>query len=295
METRTARMGWPALAGLAGLLAASAWAQTSEVMRAVISNDPGRVRTLISSRADLNVTDDLGRTPMIYAAEQGYEPIVRALAEAGASLNVQDGRGRTALLAAAEQGHLPVVLTLIRERADTGLTADGKTALHHAVEKENPQIADALLAAGGADPNIKDRRSRTPLMHAAWLGNPWLTDLLTRMDADTALTDRRKRTALHYAARNGDPLVATFLIRAGANLNAKGGNNEETPLMFAARLGHLAFVNAMIDAGADLGLEDKNGNSADILAAHNGHTAIATALAIAMEEADADPDNLGGK
>jgi ankyrin repeat protein len=44
-------------------------------------------RALIEADAELNMTDDVGRTPLFMAAQEGHEALVRALMEAGADFN----------------------------------------------------------------------------------------------------------------------------------------------------------------------------------------------------------------
>jgi len=58
------------------------------------------------------------RTPLHYAAEQGYQQVVSSLLSAGAPVNVYDGDRNTPLCLAAAGGHDACVELLLRHRAD---------------------------------------------------------------------------------------------------------------------------------------------------------------------------------
>jgi ankyrin repeat protein len=51
----------------------------------------------------------MGRTPLLRAAEQGHEAIVKLLLEAEAIVDFKDKWGRTPLSRAIEKGHITVV------------------------------------------------------------------------------------------------------------------------------------------------------------------------------------------
>jgi ankyrin repeat protein len=59
-------------------------------------------KTLIMAGADVNATDELGRSPLICAVRRGNEAIVTALLEAGANSSHKSKDGRNALAIARE-------------------------------------------------------------------------------------------------------------------------------------------------------------------------------------------------
>jgi ankyrin repeat protein len=56
------------------------------------------------------------------------------------------------------------------------------------------------------------------------------------------------------AAREGDTAQISGLIKAGADVNQRGGVNDWTPLMHAVHKNQIAAVRALIEAGADINL-----------------------------------------
>jgi ankyrin repeat protein len=56
-------------------------------------------------------------TPLLYAAENGHEAVVKLLLEQGAELETKDLDGRTPLSRAVENGHEAVVKLLVEKGA----------------------------------------------------------------------------------------------------------------------------------------------------------------------------------
>ena len=73
---------------------------------------------LITERNDFNATDDLGNTPLHYAAHKGHIDIVDYLVNNGADVNAKDGGGWTPLHWAAYRGHMHTVTYLLKRNAD---------------------------------------------------------------------------------------------------------------------------------------------------------------------------------
>ncbi len=90
-----------------------------------------RERALLELGVGVNKAKSDGRTPLVVAADNSHEVIVRVLIEAGADANKANDIGVTPLLVAAEKGHEGVVLALIEAGAD------GR-ALRHISEHTRP-------------------------------------------------------------------------------------------------------------------------------------------------------------
>ncbi len=77
--------------------------------------------------------------------------------------------------------------------------------------------------------------------------------------------------------KDGDTQGVIKAIRAGAEVNAKNKNGW-TALMWVAMNGHTEIVNVLIKAGAEVNAKNKNGWTALIAAANKGHAGTANAL-----------------
>src|SRR6185436_6621226 len=95
-------------------------------------NDLTRLRTLISNKANIDIKDRRGATPLMYAAAVGSIDAVKALLAAGADVKAKNAFDVTALM--------------------WGVT--------------NPEKVRLLLDAG-ADVNARSKQGRTPLLIAA--------------------------------------------------------------------------------------------------------------------------------
>lgn len=71
------------------------------------------VPLFVGAGIPVDVRDDQGHTPLMFAAYNGLNQVVRALLEAGANPDIRDSRGRTAEDIARAQGHDDVAQTLV--------------------------------------------------------------------------------------------------------------------------------------------------------------------------------------
>lgn len=156
------------------------------------SATPGDVAAALAAGEDPNAQDDIGKTPLHWAAWINENAVViRTLIAAGADPNVKDG--------------------------------GCMTPLHHASEyNDNAAVIQALIAAG-ANPNEQTSLDTTPLHLAAQSNeNAAVTQALIASGANLESRNSVGDTALHMAAGyNENAKVTEALIAAGADPNAK--------------------------------------------------------------------------
>jgi ankyrin repeat protein len=136
---------------------------------AIEDHDAGAVRELLKSGLSTETTIDYGEhkiTPLMKAAWDGDEEIVKLLLDAGAS--VEDGAsGLTPLQFAASAGNVGMIRFLARRGADVnrGVKTGGQTALLYAIYGAHPDAVQALIELK-ADVNAKTKDGDTPLKAA---------------------------------------------------------------------------------------------------------------------------------
>ena len=131
--------------------------------------------------------------------------------------------------------------------------ADGTTALHWAVQKDNLPMATELVGAA-ADVKLANRYGVAPLSLAAEKGNAAMLELLLKAGADPNTTMPEGETALMTAARGGKADAVKTLLVHGANVNARDQFRGETALMWAAGRNNADAIRILVEFGGDIRL-----------------------------------------
>jgi len=136
---------------------------------------------LIDEGADVNKLDFHDYSPLHYAAMWGWVEVMEALIEKGASLEQINVVGDNVLLIACQYNHLNVVEFLCEHHPKTvgvnSRNAEGNTALFIAIENENVDICECLLAYE-ADVNMVNYAKKTPLKLACKAQNTEIAHML---------------------------------------------------------------------------------------------------------------------
>lgn len=190
--------------------------------------------------------DELGRTPLWWAARAGRLAEVEHLLVRGDDPNAADIDGEGPLHAAARAGRVAVLEALLLHGADPGLQARyGATPLHVAIEAADIDTVRLLLSRG-ADANASDVFGSSPLHAAAARGNPTLVALLLDFGADPGAVDDGGASPLQVAARAADTAEARVLIsRAIVARDPTGARTVQA----AARERRGATGNRILQAG----------------------------------------------
>jgi len=154
-----------------------------------------------ASYEDLHKRDNYGNTPLIWAAAQGNQQLVKLFVEQGAAVNMQNFAGETALYLASSFGLEKTCLFLLENGADWRLST---------LEESSPLHA---ASAGGHLSVIKMLVSHGSFLNA---------------------TDEEGDTPLHYAVREGKREAVHLLVQLGAQLLKN--EDQESPLDLAVEL-----------------------------------------------------------
>ena len=199
---------------------------------------------LINNGADINVTNEDGETPLMYASKLHNIKMVELLIQKGANINAFDDYGNTALMYGVN--NLETVKLLVENGADVNSQKGGSTALILACKPRRGRNIDVIkyLVSKNADINAQDHQGDTALNKTFYHLNEGSIDIL-------------------------DFEIANFLIEQGADVNIKN-ENQYTPLIYLGMLegnfnnisfqeNRIKLAKVLLEKGADINAQDYNG------------------------------------
>lgn len=136
--------------------------------------------------------------------------------------NISNADGDSPLHLAIENANLDLVILLLKNSANPNTPDfEGKTPLYRAVEMESPLLASLLLEYK-ADPNIADEEGITPLHVAVDLGSMELTNLLLTHNANPNIFNGfDEGTPLDLAIYTQRADLVLKLYESGAHISPK--------------------------------------------------------------------------
>ncbi|KAF3019733.1 hypothetical protein E8E14_009489 [Neopestalotiopsis sp. 37M] len=212
-------------------------------MLSVASNDAmmeeGVMSLLLEQHnAGSSLSRQEGWKPLLFAAEHGYDSLVKQMLEKGAGIDIyypeeynKKKKHMTPLLLAAMNGHETVVEILLKRGANMSRSYYG--------------------------------RSGTPLAWAARNGHSSVVQLLVKKGSDIEDDALEKRTPLSWAASRGHEDIVRLLLKHGADPTTKENGRQDTPLSRAAGNGHKVIVQVLLEDCAQV--DGSRGTSTDLL------------------------------
>ncbi|TAQ90881.1 hypothetical protein B7494_g777 [Chlorociboria aeruginascens] len=118
---------------------------------------------------------------------------------------------------------------------------------------ENVELKDMLPSGPAYNPE-------EDIMQLARLGDiQGIEKLYQRGTFDASYSDAEGITPLHWAAINNQYAMCQFLLKAGVDVNQKGGESVATAAMWAVQRCHFYTVHLLLEHGADPLLTDVQG------------------------------------
>ena len=198
---------------------------------AIEDHDVDAVKALLKSGESTETVIDYGEhkiTPLIKAAWDGDQEIVKALLDAGAKINAK-------------------------------ATDTGETALLNAVSRKHMEIVELQLKSG-ADVLVKNRFDFNALTIAVAANDQDLAALLLDNKANIE-TETLTLTPLMFAASAGHVDMIRFLVKRGAKVNHGAKEGAQTALFSAIYGAHADAVQALVDLKADVNAKMKDGDT----------------------------------
>lgn len=249
--------------------------QFSRLHKIILGLTPGSTleHELAQSTATINDPDNVGRTPLFWAAAHGDLEAVTLLLKYGADSNVATTKpvigagapyaGKTCLHVAASRGHSQVVSLLLANGAVVdSKDVTGRTPLYDAPSIECVE----LLIDHGADVHVQDLYGMSPFMNSIFNKYEFdIVQMLLDYGADINHKSRRGRTALDYAVKENYHAGLWILLRNGAD-HASVTCKGSTLLHSAANWGDIDTLQLLAEAqlkGIDPNARDGYGWTAE--------------------------------
>lgn len=206
----------------------------------------------------LQAEDDLGRSPLHYAAQLGLDGVCREIITAIGDLDPNifekpyrctDAFGRTPFDYAVQHGHAAVVDILL----------DGPRS--------------RILGAGTVPVDHTDH-----LYIAISSGFTAIASRLIQAHWGLQFVSRSGQNILHIASEQGISALVPSLLGLGMDVNAIDNARGWTPLITACVHGDANIVQALLDAGADPSIADTRGWLGKDYAAYRGNMEISNSI-----------------
>lgn len=263
------------------------------------------VRALVQIKADQNIKDLLGETPIFKAIRNGCIEIVKYLINSGSFVFATNRDGSNLLHLAAENdnlveicklllkngikinylnnfGYSPLHVAVIQGSSDTAklLIENGATIdLHVAVQAKQIEMVKALIKRE-IDVNNKNTDGETALHLAIQNESLEISKVLLESGAGVNLTDRDDYSPLHLASKINNLEFSSLLISHGASPNFRTFNGD-SPIHLAASVGNLKIVNYLLNNKLnDVHIVNNDGSTPLHLAWENGHLQIVNTLIV---------------
>ncbi|KAK7922622.1 hypothetical protein WMY93_009524 [Mugilogobius chulae] len=228
------------------------------------------VDLLLEGGADVDHTDNNGRTPLLAAASMGHASVVNTLLFWGAAVDSIDSEGRTVLSIASAQGNVEVVRTLLDRGLDENHRDDaGWTPLHMAAFEGHRQVCDALIEQGARCTEV-DNDGRIPLILSAQEGHYDCVQILLENKSPVDQRGYDGRNALRVAALESHRDIVELLLSHGADIDFKDADGRPT-LYILALENQLAMTEYFLENGANVESCDTEGRTALHVSCWQGH------------------------
>ncbi|KAK7872768.1 hypothetical protein R5R35_011892 [Gryllus longicercus] len=210
------------------------------------------IKYLLDQKMSVNVKDINGQNPLHTAVKCGRKNIVEYLInEINISINETDNMGKTPFLFAIQNGCEDIVLWLLKSEFNT-FSSDIKPSICKIFCDSSVQV----LSDQESEFNYNAVDIFISLYSAAGSGCAKLMDGLLANKCNIKIKHHILGTPLHIAAEKGFVQAVKYLISKGFSVHDQNGE-DCTPLHLAVRNGHDQVVRLLLEEGSNVNMTEK--------------------------------------
>jgi hypothetical protein len=248
---------------------------------AMLRKDDVFAKPLLIAGADLELNNENNHTPLLTALNYKNLSAAHLLVEKKANVNVINLKGNTPLGFAIFHTEENLTRAILDAKANLEMDSEDDAPLISAAKKNNPVIAQMLLEAK-ADLEASDSEKNTSLLIAAKSAHPDMVKVLIEAKANVEAKNVSAESAFLLAYENDDTESMQTLIEAKVDVNLSIIDKDQPllidkdrPLLIDAVIKNKPErVQMLIDAKANLHAVDERKDTALIWAAYKGNMPI---------------------
>ncbi|XP_071112675.1 ankyrin-2-like [Haliotis cracherodii] len=227
------------------------------LMFALQNGHADMVDWLITHGSDIALKDHSMVSCVHMAVQSGRLPLVELCLEKGQNVNSCSNSYQTPVMRACKQGDLNLVKCLVEKGANVNL---GSGCLNAACIGGSLEMVEYLISTFPTiDINKCGPKNRTPVMTACFHGHTDIVEYLQSKGADILARDKFEQTCLHVACRSDHVEIAERLLEIIPidDIDCNG----MTPLMFAVKSKCFDLVDFLVEHGANMNIRNNHGQT----------------------------------
>lgn len=237
-----------------------------------------RILYLIELKADINIKDEEGKTPLIIVVIKNNLSIVKLLLINKVLVDVKDNLGQTAFFYACEYKHLEIAKTISNTHADLNLSNHFLISpFQIACIKGNFSIISFLSKIKQKEDFIQSHDSIVSTIST-------LKKKYDEYRIDFNTQDIKGNHCCHSLVEKSFEGILNIIFhildfdnKQVVKLDLKNEKGE-TPFFLACKLGHSKIVRLFINKKIDYNSKNKEGKTPCYIAAENGHSNVISEL-----------------